>query len=216
MLPEVAQRIRQIVENPENQYAFIEQYLRTRNAAYAAVRGGWVEEFGIEALYIGKEFMKQQYVQDTLYAMQSMQIMQPAEILHELTVIAQSSMEDFVSVDKNGNYRIDLHKAMTLNRLGALKKLKHTKFGLEIELSDKLTALRLLGNHVGLFENNVRIDNWREQAIKELQAGTLSREHLVEAGFDEDTIATLYREAGLTPPEPPLEIPNISVTRKRD
>ncbi|MVN88276.1 hypothetical protein GO986_16140 [Deinococcus sp. HMF7620] len=55
--------------------------------------------------------------------------------------------------------RIDLEKAKNAGKLHLVKKLKETKFGLEIELHDAAAARELLGKHYRLWGDRLALEN---------------------------------------------------------
>lgn len=77
------------------------------------------------------------------------------EVLGRLSDLARADMSDFLKVDKDGGYKIDLNKAKRRNKLSLIKKLTPTKFGLGIELHDPMAALDRMAKYHGLMD---RID----------------------------------------------------------
>lgn len=196
------ERTVQIITPLENQYKFVEEYLRCKSAQHAVYRAGFVDRVGLEAIFIGKEFLMLDYVKDSLLAAQQMSIMNPADVLAAISEIAQSTIEDFINFDADSDEGvIDLRKAQALNRLGAVKRIKHSKFGLEIEMHDRLSALKLLGQQAGLFSNANHRGGWRPAAIKDILAGTLSYDALLEAFEDPELVDGLFKDAGVKKPE---------------
>ncbi|WP_161881931.1 terminase small subunit [Deinococcus alpinitundrae] len=55
--------------------------------------------------------------------------------------------------------RIDLEKARDAGKLHLIKKMKETKFGLEIELHDAASARELLGKHYRLWGDRLSLEN---------------------------------------------------------
>ncbi|UQN04851.1 terminase small subunit [Deinococcus sp. QL22] len=55
--------------------------------------------------------------------------------------------------------RIDLEKARQAGKLHLIKKLKETKFGLEVELQDAASARELLGKHYRLWGDRLALEN---------------------------------------------------------
>lgn len=116
-----------IVDDKDNQLTFLEHYLRLKDPARAVVRAGFVTEFGFAAALLGKEFLKQRMVSEALYQLQSVQIMQPNDVLSRLSEIANANIEDFLdNIDEEGNYEVNLRKAQLGHQLGLVKKLKRT------------------------------------------------------------------------------------------
>lgn len=194
-------RAAMLVVKAQNRFIFLEHYMRCKSAPHAVVRAGWTEQVGIEATYIGRTFLSHPEVKDTLFASQSMSIMAPQEIMAELSNIARASLEDFLDISDAGEIQIDWRRAVALDRLGAVKKIKHTRYGVEIELHDRMAALKMLGVQQGMFARVVKQDSWRLAAIKDIRAGIVSFDDLVQAFKDEDLVRDLFREADVNPPE---------------
>lgn len=62
--------------------------------------------------------------------------------------------------------RIDLEKAKAAGKLHLIKKLKETKFGLEVELHDAAAARELLGKHYRLWGDRLALENPDGSPIK--------------------------------------------------
>lgn len=62
--------------------------------------------------------------------------------------------------------RIDLEKAKDAGKLHLIKKLKETKFGLEVELHDAAAARELLGKHYRLWGDRLALENPDGSPIK--------------------------------------------------
>lgn len=62
--------------------------------------------------------------------------------------------------------RIDLEKAKDAGKLHLVKKLKETKFGMEIELHDAAAARELLGKHYRLWGDRLALENPDGSPIK--------------------------------------------------
>ena len=80
------------------------------------------------------------------------------EILGRLSDIARGSLEDFIKVDAQGNYRIDLAGARKGNKLHLLRKLKRGEHGVELELHDPLKALDKLARYRKLYSDEPQVN----------------------------------------------------------
>lgn len=99
------------------------------------------------------------------------------DVLKELTAIGLADILDFVEyrdveyTDPNGD--IQTFPAVTIKKTAeipkykrkAISSIKQTKDGVEIKLNDKMKALQLLGEHLGIF--NAQSDDGEGQ-LKEL------------------------------------------------
>lgn len=122
-------------------------------------------------------------------------------ILHELQAIATTNIGDFVDISRNGEVSWNLGKAQAGAKLGVIKSIRNTRYGMEVEFYDKLAALKLLGQHEALFVTVSRTDDWRVSAIRDIQHERISYKDLLEAFGDEDLVAQLFLEAGVQLPE---------------
>ena len=62
--------------------------------------------------------------------------------------------------------RLDMEKAQKAGKLHLIKKLKETKFGLEIELHDAASARELLGKHYKLWGDKLTLENADGSPVK--------------------------------------------------
>jgi hypothetical protein len=80
------------------------------------------------------------------------------EILVRLSAIARSSVSDLIKIDRKGRWRVDA-PAVKSSRI--VRKLRATRYGDEIEVSDPVAALALLGKFRGMHrqeEGNLRAE----------------------------------------------------------
>ena len=78
-------------------------------------------------------------------------------VLNEIEALGSAAITDVLSWDSYGNVTVKNSKDLPLNVQKAIKKVKvtPTKEGnaIEVEMHDKIAALRLLSKHHGLMEN---------------------------------------------------------------
>ena len=83
-------------------------------------------------------------------------------VIRETMIIANANIDDFITMGEDGTPILDIMKAPPEKR-AAIKSLKIKKTGsplmmtgekieIDIQLWDKLTALKMLGQHIGVFE----------------------------------------------------------------
>ncbi len=77
-------------------------------------------------------------------------------VLALVSGIAEANLGDFLAVGTDGSGTIDLRKAK--GNLRALRKFTTTEHGASIELVDRLRALKLLGDHFGLWNTPPKDD----------------------------------------------------------
>jgi len=98
---------------------------------------------------------------DTLDAKASIQ-----EQAWRLQAIASANVSDFVSVDDDGVITIRNLDELTQEQKYAIKTIKPTKFGLEIQFHDKMQAIEMLNRNLGFYKE----DN--EQSATKIKIGT--------------------------------------------
>lgn len=133
------------------QQAFIDEYLKCRNAAESARRAGYSPK---TARSIGAENLTKPDISAEISRRTTENAMGADEVLSRLASHARGTIEDFVSF-MPGPYPVftlDLDKARERNVLHLIKKLKYNDEGYpEIELHDAQAALVQLGKAHKLF-----------------------------------------------------------------
>ena len=136
----------------ERQARFVAEYLVDLDATKAAKRAGYSEK---TAYSIGFENLRKPEIQEAIQAAmdaraQRTEITQD-RVLQELAVIGFSRATDFVQLDENGRVILTPTDDLTEEQRRAVASIKEGKFGVELRLHDKLSALQLLGQHLGMF-----------------------------------------------------------------
>lgn len=121
-------------------------------------------------------------------------------ILHQIQAIATADIGDFLDFDEQGNLHWDLQRARAAMKLGVVKSIKQTRNGLDVELYDKLAALKLLGQHEALFVTVSRTEDWRISAIRDIQNERVGYADLMDAFGDPLLVGQLFIEAGVQLP----------------
>jgi phage terminase small subunit len=147
---------------------FADQYLLTGSCEKSAISAGFARK---GARTQGARLLRQATVAEYIAAQQAKltaktESMQD-RILAELERIAFANLDDFVTIDDDGEAHVDLSKA-TREQMAALNKLEtktrkiytpkgehiatehHTKIGKD----DKLRGLQLLGQTLGMFKSD--------------------------------------------------------------
>lgn len=156
----------------EKQARFVAEYLVDMNATEAAKRAGYSEK---TAYSIGFENLRKPEIQEAIQAAMAerakrTEITQDM-VLRELAKVAFSNGTDFARVvstpaqttivDEEGNVqqvirpvqRVELIDTDQLSpdKRAAIAGIKEGKFGIEVKGYDKIKALELLGQHLGMF-----------------------------------------------------------------
>jgi phage terminase small subunit len=133
---------------------FIEEYLRCWNASEAARRAGYAHP-GSE----GHRLLKNDEIRDEVAARLSAKAMEADEVLGRLGDMARATIEDFITVDENGETYIDLRKAEEAGKLHLIKRLWQDRDGnWRLELHDAQAALALIGRHLELFVDRTKVE----------------------------------------------------------
>ena len=186
----------------EKQKLFVDEYLKDLNATQAAIRAGYKEK---NARAIGCENLTkpniQEYLTEQMKKREERTEITQDMIIKELSKIAFSNATDYVTVETkplkvlkkdpktNEESYVDSDvmyqdiiikdtKDMTDDQKAAIGSIKHTKYGVAIDSLNKIEALHLLGQHLGMFKNNQPInvinnipDNpYNELSVDELKA----------------------------------------------
>ena len=156
----------------EKQARFVAEYLVDMNATEAAKRAGYSEK---TAYSIGFENLRKPEIQEAIQAAMAerakrTEITQDM-VLRELAKVAFSNGTDFARVvstpvpttiiDEEGNVQqvirpvqhvelVDTDQ-LSPDKRAAIAGIKEGKFGIEVKGYDKLKALELLGQHLGMF-----------------------------------------------------------------
>jgi phage terminase small subunit len=151
------------------QRAFVQEMLADDNPHKAAMRAGYpVNELEShdETVY---ELMSNERVLEALRAARAQQesrvATNQASVLHEMSLLAQSSLEHYV-IDDDGNVQLaEGAPAGAMRAVQSVKRKVSTRtdkeggvtrtVDVEIKLWDKPTPLRLMGRQVGLFAERV-------------------------------------------------------------
>lgn len=181
------------------QQAFVNAYIVNGfNATQAALSAGYSED---TAYSQGARLLKNVEIQTEINAYFDAYAMSAPEVLARLTQIARGDIVDVV--DERGN--LDMQAAKDNNATGLIKRVKNKTvtgedkdyFETEIDVYDKLDALKTLAKYHKLLTDRVQIDDWRSRAIADIAAGRIAYEALADA-FDDSLAAELFAAAGVT------------------
>ena len=175
----------------EKQKLFVAHYCDCWNASKAAQLAGYSAK---TAGQIGYENLKKPEIAAAIAAHVE-QIMPRGEILTRLAARARSTIADVINV-RTGTWTISLAHANSTGGIHQIKKIKDTKYGLEVEIYDPLPALELLGRHAQLFGNDDGI-------LRYLDLAKLTPDQLQRLADGESPIAVLLStdsDPGQSPP----------------
>lgn len=162
------------------QEAFLAHYLSDANFnGYEAARLAGYEGNYDTLRTSASEILAKPYIKERLQELMTEHGINPAEIIFRLSEIARGNLEDFVEFDEeSGVWTIDIRKAKKRGKLYALETLKRNRYGIEIKLTDRISALEKLAKIHGMLgtqdinvtnvQVNVLTDDERQQRIAEL------------------------------------------------
>jgi len=138
----------------ERQKRFCDEYLIDLNATQAAIRAG----YSIKTAYrIGAELLQKTSVAEYINKRKEARVRRTEItqdfVLTELLKIAKADGSDFATVGKRNRVTLTPTDELMPEKKAAVASIKKGKFGVEIKTYDKLKALELLGQHLGLFDN---------------------------------------------------------------
>ena len=138
-------------ELTEKQKRFAHEYLVDLNAAAAARRAGYVENYGRELR--GRPEMEE-YIGELMGERAKRCEVTADRVMKELCGVAFSSIGDYVAVEEDGGVtRVTVKSTddIPADKLAAVVGIREGTRGIEVKLADKLRALELLGKHLGMF-----------------------------------------------------------------
>ena len=188
----------------DKQRRFCEEYIVDLNATQAAIRAEYSEK---TAYSMGQRLLKkveaQEYIKQLKEERAARTQIEADRVIYELSLIAFSNAADYAAVveremtvevdghhikllDDDGNpimYRTVepvLTKDLTADQKRALAVIKKGRDGFEVRPYDKVRALELLGKHIGLFEEKVKVNGEINNPLADLTTEELKK--LIEDG----------------------------------
>lgn len=171
------------------QQAFIDEYLKSRNATQAAIAAGYSEK---TAYSIGWENLRKPEIAEVISQRVTESAMSAEEVMERLAKQARADIGDFLAVGESG-VDIDLTYAVQNNLTDLIKKLTHKKTVrtdkddnvteetfIQIELHDAHAALVDIGRHHALFTDKSITGNY------DIDLSKLTNEQLDRVANGED------------------------------
>ena len=141
-------------ELTDKQKAFVNEYLIDLNATQAAIRAGYSAKNAgkIGPELIGKTRIANE-IQKAMAKREKRTEITQDRVLKELATIGFFQITDFMKVDK-GQLVIKDTSDVELENIPAISGIKATQFGLDVRFHDKVKALELIGEHLGMWSGN--------------------------------------------------------------
>uniref|UniRef100_A0A6M3XBC9 Putative terminase n=2 Tax=viral metagenome TaxID=1070528 RepID=A0A6M3XBC9_9ZZZZ len=155
------------------QEMFCKEYLVDLNATQAAIRAGYSEK---TAASVGCENLIKPYIQECIQSLMKSRVdrteITQNKVLMELAILAFSDLADYLDIiEDTGAIRAKSFKEMEGNKSRAIESIKEDRAIKEnangdsvtvydkvsFKLHSKIRALELLGKHLGMFVDNVKL-----------------------------------------------------------
>jgi len=152
---------------------FVDEYLIDFNATAAAIRAGYSESTANEqgSQLLARPDIRELVAEGQKAIAERTQTFQDNAV-EELKIVGFSDLADFLTVKADGIVEQKPFNELTKAQTKCIKKIKqtvrssHSADGTilhqtavnEIELHDKLRALELLGRHLGMFNDTLRLE----------------------------------------------------------
>jgi len=152
---------------------FVDEYLIDFNATQAAIRAGYSPDTANEqgSQLLARPDIRELVAEGQKAIAERTQTFQDNAV-DELKIVGFSDLADFLTVKEGGIVEQKSFDQLTKEQTKCIKKIKqtvrtshssdgtilHQTATLEIELHDKLKALELLGRHLGMFNDTLRLE----------------------------------------------------------
>lgn len=146
----------------DKQKLFVEYYLQTWNATKAAELAGYSGTYAT-LRSIGSENLTKPNIKAAIDKRMAKIQMSTDEVLFRLSQQARGSIGEFITIKEGEGFEIDLEKVKEFGHL--VRRIRETRYGFEIELHDSQDALTLIGKHLKLFTEQIRVD-WQLEALE--------------------------------------------------
>ena len=144
------------------------------NGTQAAIRAGYSAKTAQEQ---ASRLLSNVMVQEALQKRQAqlctkLEVTQE-RVLEELAAIAFANGTDFVTVTETGLLNVKPTRKVPKEKLPAIASIKYNQLGVEIKLHDKVSALELLGKHLGETPDNNIFDVIEQSTGEELDTSDI-------------------------------------------
>ena len=149
----------------KKQKIFADEYLIDLNAtrayrvAYPSVKKD--EVAAVNGSKLLRNTKVQEYISDRMQERQQRTEVTQDMVVKELAAIAFARATDYVEIWNNGVYSTVVIKPtadLSDQQIRAIAGIKEGANGIEIKLNDKEKALELLGRHLGMWNDKIKVD----------------------------------------------------------
>ena len=171
---------------------FAEEYLKCGNQSEAARRAGYKNE-----AVMGSRLMKVKEIGEYIDKRLTERAMETDEVIARLSDMARANIGDVIVITESGDrkvWKLDIEKIKNLGPL--VKKVKETQWGIEVEFHNSQNALVQLAKLHGLYEEKIKITDWRDELIEMLREGKIEPE-IVRSELGNGLAEELFKSAGV-------------------
>ena len=145
-------------ELTEKQKRFVEEYLVSFDGTRAAINAGYAEKYANRQAYtLLQNPQVQEYLREARADLRKRTEIKQEDVINELAAVAFFDMTKTVEISIVDDTAVILHKPtseLTEQERKAIASIRRGRNGIEIKAHDKNNALKLLGEHLGIFEKN--------------------------------------------------------------
>lgn len=140
----------------DRQRQFCREYLIDLNATQAAIRAGYSEKYAnTNASKLLQNTTINNYLQELKNERSQRTEITADLVLEELAAIATADITDYVNVSRDpyGFLTVEVTETekLTPKQRKAIASIKQGRNGIEVKLFDKVSTLKLLGDHLGMW-----------------------------------------------------------------
>lgn len=140
---------------------FVKEYLKDLNATQAYIRAGYKAKDEKSAAVLANRLLRKVKIQEKIQAAMKerekrTEITQD-RVLREIANLAFTDRTGIVNLKKNRVIIQDFEE-LTPEQRACVAGVKETKYGIEVSFYNKEKALEMLGRHLGMFNDKVKID----------------------------------------------------------
>lgn len=140
------------------QERFCEEYLVDLNATQAAIRAGYSAN-GINkrvTRMMANDGIKSR-IEELRNAQSERTEITADRVLQELAAIAFADRTKIAAIQESGEVAFTPTDKLSDDVKKTISGIEHGKYGIKVSTCDKIKALELLGKHIGLFADNVKL-----------------------------------------------------------
>ena len=166
------------VELNTKQKRFAEEYIKDHNAKQAAIRAGYSKHTAkVQGSRLLSNANVKRYIDELIKSQTSRTLIDADMIIKEIAKIAFIDITDFIDQKDQLLHIKDLKELKGIT--SAIKSIKQTGFGIEIQTHNKDRALKELLDHVAIDKNeHERLQIEKERIILDRERITLQRQQL--------------------------------------